>query len=80
VWPSRAPVERDVDFAWLAAHFKLTGGHIKNVALASAFLAAEEDCAIGMRHVLAALEREYQKMGKPLDLSGIAPPSLQEAS
>ncbi len=71
VWPAAAPLARDVDLAWLAAQFKLSGGHIKNVALAAAFLAAEDDSAIAMRHVFAALEREYQKMGKPLDLPAL---------
>ncbi len=71
VWPAAAPLASDVDLTWLAAQFKLSGGHIKNVALAAAFLAAEDDSAIAMRHVFAALEREYQKMGKPLDLPAL---------
>ena len=66
IWPPEAPIEDGIDFEFLAARFKLSGGNIKNIALAAAFAAAEEGSAIGMRHLVAAIEREYQKMSKPL--------------
>jgi SpoVK/Ycf46/Vps4 family AAA+-type ATPase len=65
-WPPETPRAADIDIDHLAQEFRLTGGNIKNVALASAFLAAAEGTAVGMDHVTRALEREYEKMGKTL--------------
>lgn len=66
VWPQEAPLAEDVDLEGLARQFKLAGGNIKNIALASAFLAVEENSAIAMHHLVQATRREYQKMGKVL--------------
>jgi len=66
VWPSEVPLAGDVDLDFLARQFKLSGGNIKNVALAAAFLAAGEAVPVAMRHLLHAVRREYQKMGKVL--------------
>jgi ATP-dependent 26S proteasome regulatory subunit len=66
IWPKEAPLDPGLDFDFLASQFKLSGGNIKNVALAAAFAAAEGQGEIRMRHVAVALEREYQKMSKPL--------------
>jgi ATP-dependent 26S proteasome regulatory subunit len=66
IWPHQTPLATDVNFGYLAKRFKLSGGNIKNIALAAAFLAAEDGCAIAMQHIVRALYREYQKMGKPL--------------
>ncbi|CAG1003734.1 ATP-dependent zinc metalloprotease FtsH [Myxococcaceae bacterium] len=66
MFPSEAPLGADVDFALLARKFKLAGGHIKNIALHAAFLAAEEGVPIGMPQLTRAIKREYQKMGKIL--------------
>jgi SpoVK/Ycf46/Vps4 family AAA+-type ATPase len=63
-FPENAPLAKDVDVAFLARQFKLAGGNIRNIALASAFLAAEESVAIGMAHIARATRREYQKLGK----------------
>jgi SpoVK/Ycf46/Vps4 family AAA+-type ATPase len=75
VWPPDAPLGADVQPGWLAERFKLTGGNIRNVALAAASL-VEDDGAIGMTHVLHALRREYQKMGKALTECEIGRPKL----
>src|SRR5207249_5479443 len=40
------------------------GGSIKNIALGAAFLAQSEGEAIGMRQIILAAKREFQKMGK----------------
>ena len=42
---------------------QLTGADIKSAALAAAFLARAEGERIGMRHVLAAAQRELTKHG-----------------
>ena len=44
IWQSVFPPQADleaIDFAWLA-RFEISGGHIRNIALAAAFLAASE--------------------------------------
>ena len=64
IWPVETPLAGDIDFDDLAVRFKLSGGNIKNVALASAFLAAENGGVVNLDHLLHAVEREYQKMGK----------------
>jgi hypothetical protein len=64
VFPAEAPLTEDVNLAFLARQFRLTGGNIRNVALLAAFLAAEDDAPIGMPQLMRALRREYQKIGK----------------
>jgi SpoVK/Ycf46/Vps4 family AAA+-type ATPase len=57
----RAP---DVDLAFLARAFRLSGGSIRSIALAAAYLAAEAGEAVGMSHLVRATEREYRKLGR----------------
>ncbi|WP_437569812.1 AAA family ATPase [Sorangium sp. So ce542] len=71
-WPSRELLAGDVDLARLAAHFKLSGGNIKNVALASAFLAAHERGPVTNTQILRAIAREYQKVGKKVSEQELA--------
>ena len=66
VWPHETPRSPEVDFALLARQFQITGGNIRNIALAAAFLAADDRGRVGMEHLLRAVQREYQKMGKVL--------------
>jgi ATP-dependent 26S proteasome regulatory subunit len=66
IWPAETPLADGVDLDFLARRFKLSGGNIKNVALAAAFLAAEAGGAVTMEHLLHATRREYQKLGKSL--------------
>jgi SpoVK/Ycf46/Vps4 family AAA+-type ATPase len=60
VFPPQAEVN-GLDFPWLA-RLEISGGHIRNIALAAAFLAASEGAPIGMLHVMRAAHREYAKM------------------
>lgn len=66
IWPVATPVANEVDLGFLAHQFTLSGGNIKNIALAAAFLAAEDGGVVTMAHILRATQREYQKMGKVL--------------
>jgi AAA+ superfamily predicted ATPase len=66
IWPDETPLAADVDLDFLARQFKLSGGNIKNIALAAAFLAAEDGGRVTMAHLRQATRREYQKMGKAL--------------
>jgi hypothetical protein len=76
IWPAATPVAADVDPGWLAARFLLSGGNIRNVAVAAAFLAAEEEVAVGLGHVLRAVRAEFQKMGKTLSAAELATSSV----
>jgi len=66
IWPPALPLAPDVDLDFLARQFKLSGGQIKNIALAAAFLSTEDAIAVTPHHVMQAVLREYQKMGKQL--------------
>ena len=59
--PQETPVSDDIDWAFLAEKFQLSGGHIKNIVLSAAFLAALEDSPVGMSHLLRAAVRELKK-------------------
>ena len=64
VWPPEAPVDPSVDPMLLAERFDLSGGHIRNIAVTAAYLAAEEGATITLRHVLTAARGEYRKLDK----------------
>lgn len=73
IWERAFPPElpiADLDFGRLA-QFDLTGGAIRNVALAAAFLAARDGGPLTMAHCAAAATREYQKLEKPLGARGL---------
>jgi SpoVK/Ycf46/Vps4 family AAA+-type ATPase len=57
------PRSNDVDLDFLAAAFKISGGNIRNIVLAAAFLAAEEARALSMVDLIRSTEREYRKLG-----------------
>lgn len=59
--PRKAPLSDDIDWRFLAEKFALSGGHIKNIVLSAAFLAALEDQPIGMSHLLRSAVRELKK-------------------
>ena len=72
IWKScfteQVPVDF-LDFAYLAKNFELSGGSIKNVVLNAVFMAARDNCPVGMKQVLVSLRNEKMKMGKPMILS-----------
>jgi SpoVK/Ycf46/Vps4 family AAA+-type ATPase len=72
LFPPDAPLADEIDFAFLAGQFELAGGNIKNCALTAAFYAAESDQHIGMAHLLQAVARELQKLGRPLSRAAFA--------
>ncbi|MEU7000219.1 ATP-binding protein [Nonomuraea sp. NPDC046570] len=69
--PPEAPVEEDIDHAFLARQFRLSGGNIKNIVLASAYLACADGGRIGMTHLVRAAWREHQKIGRVLSAGDI---------
>jgi ATPase family protein associated with various cellular activities (AAA)/winged helix domain-containing protein len=48
------------------ARLNIAGGGIRNIAISAAFLAAERDEPVGMRHVLEGARLEYAKHERPL--------------
>lgn len=66
LWPPAAPMADDVDLAWFAREFRLSGGNIRNIVLAAAHLAAADGRVVTRAHLLHATRREFQKLGKNL--------------
>jgi SpoVK/Ycf46/Vps4 family AAA+-type ATPase len=64
IFPEKAPLAKDIDLAFLARQFTITGGNIRNIAVTSAFLAAQDGGFITMESIIRATKREYQKIGK----------------
>jgi hypothetical protein len=64
VFPPETPVE-NLDYSKLA-RLSLAGGHIRNVALNAAFLAADTGEPVRMRHLLQSAQCEYAKLEKSL--------------
>ena len=64
VFPKEAPVSEEIDLRFMAQQFKITGGNVKNIALAAAFLAAGDGGTIRMEHLIRSTRREYQKIGR----------------
>jgi SpoVK/Ycf46/Vps4 family AAA+-type ATPase len=72
VWPAETPLADDLDFDALAAGHRLSGGQIKNAALAAAYRAAANGGEVTREHVDAALRREYEKLGRaPRELEAV---------
>ena len=55
--------------AELARQFRVSGGNIKNIAVAAAYGAAANGGVVDGAHVLHAARREHQKIGRRLHLS-----------
>ncbi len=64
VFPKNTPIEKDIDFSLLAQNFALSGANIRNIALFSAFFAAEQEEKIQMKQIIDALKIELTKIGK----------------
>jgi AAA+ superfamily predicted ATPase len=63
VFPADTPLEPGLDLARVARRVEVAGGNIRNIALAAAFLAAEDGDVVRMGHLVRAALREFQKMG-----------------
>jgi vesicle-fusing ATPase len=64
VFPEAAPVD-GLDPARLS-RLSVAGGNIRNIALAAAFLAADEGGPVTMGRLLRATRAECEKLGRPL--------------
>jgi len=70
VFPTELPTD-GLDVAELA-RLEVSGGTIRNIALAAAFRAAQDGVPVRMAHVLAATRTEYAKLGKLLTEAEVA--------
>lgn len=59
--PAAVPLGDDIDWKFLAEKFELSGGHIKNIVLVAAFMAAGQGTPVCMRHLLRAAVGELKK-------------------
>ena len=62
--PPGVPRGDDLDLGFMARQFKFSGGNIRNIALAGAYLAAADDEPLSMAHLIHGTAREYQKLGR----------------
>ena len=67
IFPAQTPTE-GLDVERLS-RLAVAGGNIRNIAMNGAFLAAEEDVAVAMRHLARAARSELAKIEKPLSES-----------
>lgn len=70
VLPRQLPTDK-LDFDQLA-ELSLSGGHIRNLAMNAAFLAADSGEPLRMTHLLRAAQGEYAKLEKPLTQAEVA--------
>jgi hypothetical protein len=62
--PAELPLVDDIDYPALSTRFELAGGHIRNIVLRAAYLAASDGSeALSMAHLLRAAEYEYRDHG-----------------
>jgi SpoVK/Ycf46/Vps4 family AAA+-type ATPase len=62
VFPKQTPLG-DIDYKHLSK-LQISGGNIKNIAVAAAFLAAASDGKVQMPHIMRATKNEYRKNGE----------------
>ncbi|MDZ8082838.1 MAG: ATP-binding protein [Nostoc sp. DcaGUA01] len=65
IFPSQTPTQ-GLDYQKLA-QLKVAGGNIRNIAMNAAFLAADTDEPVMMKHILQAAQREYLKLKRLLN-------------
>ncbi|MFD8009285.1 ATP-binding protein [Streptomyces sp. NPDC058955] len=58
------PRATDLDLAFCANAFELSGGNIRSIAVTAAYLAAEAGGPLTMPMLIHAIQREYQKLGR----------------
>jgi len=64
-----------IDVDHLARTVEVAGGDIRNIVMAAAYAAFDEDSRIGMRHLVAAVDRELRKLGRRVPAKGVRAPA-----
>ncbi len=77
LWDRNLPVAKwrdaSLDLDDLASRFRLSGGNIRNAAVAASHLAAADRVAVGPAHMARALIRELEKSGLPRGAKDLGP-------
>jgi hypothetical protein len=58
------PCAADLDLAFCAKAFTLSGGNIRSAATTAGYLAAGRSGTIGMPELISAIQQEYRKLGR----------------
>jgi AAA+ superfamily predicted ATPase len=75
IWPNELPLSPDIELEKLAKQLELAGGHIRNISLAAAFKAAQENAsAITWQHIRQAAYRELKKIGRIVQFDELLTP------
>jgi hypothetical protein len=61
--PAELPIAGEIDFHKFADRFEIAGGHIRNVVLRAAYLAASDGSSLTEAHLMRAAEYEYRDHG-----------------
>ncbi len=67
VFPPEIPMEKALDLATLSREYEMSGGEIRNAALAAGFIAAMESRPLSTAMLHRAVKRELIKSGKVVD-------------
>ncbi len=71
--PPAAPRCPDLDLDFFARTFSIAGGHIHNIVLTAAYLAAADEHALGNVHLARATVREFGKIGHSCSVAEFGP-------
>ncbi|MCP4136831.1 MAG: ATP-binding protein [bacterium] len=73
IFPKEMPLAEDMDFDFVAKKLKISGGNIKNCALAAAFYAADDGDGnlVSFKHLIKGCKREFQKIGRSWEFRDI---------
>lgn len=64
--PKEALADEDLDLAFFAENFELSGSEIKDTMLHAAYMAVAQGTGIGNRHVMESVRLTFAKYGKVL--------------
>ena len=69
ILPEDVPIDKDIDFRFLANKFELSGSNIKAILYSASYMAGAEGATLGARHIVKAMKYEFDKLGKMIDTS-----------
>ncbi len=67
ILPREAELEEGIPFRFFAEEFDLSGANIKAILYSAAYMAGAEGTAVGIRHIVRAMEYEFRKLGRFID-------------
>lgn len=65
--PKDVPMEKNIDFRFLAEKFELSGSNIKAILYSASYMAGAEGTELGPKHIVKAMKFEFDKLGKMID-------------